>query len=172
MDIINISSQSISLACISWKGFPGGTSGKESACQCRKWKVWSLGWEDPLKKEMATFSSILAWEIPQTEEPGRLQFSSVQSLSCVWLFANAGTLVYLCPWDYPGKNTRVGCHFLLQGIFPTQGSNPSLLHWQVDSSPLSYPGTKLSTLLYFGYVIYWNMCNFMINYLPLLLHHI
>ena len=32
------------------------------------------------------------------------------------------------PWDSPGKNTRVGCHALLQGIFPTQGSNPGLLH--------------------------------------------
>ena len=32
--------------------------------------VWSLGWEDPLEKEMATLSSILAWEIPWTEEPG------------------------------------------------------------------------------------------------------
>ena len=30
------------------------------------------------------------------------------------------------PWDSPGKNTGVGCHFLLQGIFPTQGSNPGL----------------------------------------------
>ena len=30
---------------------------------------------------------------------------------------------FLCPWDSPGKNTGVGCHFLLQGIFPTQGSN-------------------------------------------------
>ena len=39
----------------------------------------------------------------------------------------------LCPWDFPGKTTGVGCHFLLQGIFPTQGSNPHLLHWQVDS---------------------------------------
>ena len=35
--------------------------------------VQSLGWEDPLEKEMATHSSILAWEIPWTEEPGRLQ---------------------------------------------------------------------------------------------------
>ena len=35
--------------------------------------VWSLGWEDPLEKEMATHSSILAWRIPQTEEPGGLQ---------------------------------------------------------------------------------------------------
>ena len=45
----------------------------------------------------------------------------------------------LCPWDFPGKNTGVGCLFLLQGIFLTQGSNPSLLrllHWQVDSLPL------------------------------------
>ena len=34
----------------------------------------------------------------------------------------------LCPWNSPGKNTGVGCHFLLQGIFLTQGSNPHLLH--------------------------------------------
>ena len=39
------------------------------------WETWvrSLGWEDPLEKEMATHSSILAWKIPWTEEPGRLQ---------------------------------------------------------------------------------------------------
>ena len=39
------------------------------------WETWvrSLGWEDPLEKEMATHSSILAWKIPCTEEPGRLQ---------------------------------------------------------------------------------------------------
>ena len=36
-------------------------------------RVQALGWEDPLEKEMATHSSILAWEIPWTEEPGRLQ---------------------------------------------------------------------------------------------------
>ena len=34
----------------------------------------------------------------------------------------------LCPQDFPGKNTGVGCHFLLQGIFPTQRLNPGLLH--------------------------------------------
>ena len=33
----------------------------------------------------------------------------------------------LCPWDFPGKNTGVGCHFLLQGIFPTQELNLRLL---------------------------------------------
>ena len=36
-------------------------------------QVWSLGWEDPPEKGMATHSSILAWRIPWTEEPGRLQ---------------------------------------------------------------------------------------------------
>jgi len=36
-------------------------------------QVWSLGWEDPLEKGMATRSSILAWRIPWTEEGGRLQ---------------------------------------------------------------------------------------------------
>ena len=44
-----------------------------------------------------------------------------------------------CPWDFPGKNTGVGCHFLLQGIFLTQGLNPHLLcllHWQMGSLPL------------------------------------
>ena len=39
----------------------------------QKTRVQSLGWEDPLEKEMATHSSTLAWKIPWTEEPGRLQ---------------------------------------------------------------------------------------------------
>ena len=48
----------------------------------------------------------------------------------------AGTLI-LCPWDFPGESTGVGCHFLLQGIFPTQGWNPG------ESYILfSYPGAQ------------------------------
>ena len=57
------------------QGFPRWPLGKESACQCRReqetW-VWFLGWKDPLEEEMATHSSILAWEILWTEEPGGL----------------------------------------------------------------------------------------------------
>ena len=45
-----------------------------------------------------------------------------------------------CPWYFPGKNAGVGCHFLLWGIFPIQGSNPPLLHWQAGSLPLSHLG--------------------------------
>ena len=45
--------------------------------------VRSLGWEDPLEKEMTTPSSILAWEIPWTEEPGRIQSKELQELDTV-----------------------------------------------------------------------------------------
>ena len=41
-------------------------------------QVWFLGWEDPLEKEMAAHSSTLAWKIPWTEEPGRLQPMELQ----------------------------------------------------------------------------------------------
>ena len=44
-----------------------------------------------------------------------------------------------CPWDIPGRNTEVGCHFLLQGIFTTQRLRP----WQEDSLPLSHQGSLL-----------------------------
>ena len=47
----------------------------------------------------------------------------------------------LDPWDFPGKNSSMGCHFLLQGMFPTQKSNPLLLHWQTNSS-LTEPPDK------------------------------
>ena len=63
----------------------------------------------------------------------------VWSPSHVWLLLPPWTVACqaLCPWDFPGKNTRVGGHFFLQGIFPSQGSNPRLLHWWADSLPLS-----------------------------------
>ena len=76
-------------------------------------------------------------------------------LSCVWLFATPWTVACLAPLSmrFSGKNTEVGCHFLLQGIFLTQGSNPhllSILHcrwtlycWATGESPCtSYPSLK------------------------------
>ena len=45
----------------------------------------------------------------------------------------------LSNFTFPGKNTRVGCCFLLQGIFPTQGSNPCPQDWQAESLPLEPP---------------------------------
>ena len=59
--------------------------------------VQSLGREDALEKGMASHSSILAWRIPWTEEPGGSQELHTPH-----------------PWDSPSKNTGVGCHCLLQ----------------------------------------------------------
>ena len=59
------------------QGFPGGSGDKASAAMWETW-VRSLGWEDPLEKEMATHSSTLAWKIPWMEEPGRLQNMGAQ----------------------------------------------------------------------------------------------
>ena len=53
-------------------------SGKESPCQCRRCWFNPLSWEDPLEEEMATQSSILAWEIPWTGEPGGLPSTGSQ----------------------------------------------------------------------------------------------
>ena len=66
-------------------------------------------------------------------------FSHVQLFVTPWTIA----CQLLCPWDFPGKNTGVGCHALHQGTFPTQGSNPrllSLLHWKAGSLPLGPSG--------------------------------
>ena len=71
-------------------------------------------------------------------DPGVLLLLFIH-LSCLTLLQPHGLQParLLCPWDFPGKNTGVGCHFLLWEVFPTQGSNPSLLHLYTDSLPLS-----------------------------------
>ena len=56
-----------------------------------------------------------------------------------WMVARQAPL----SMGFPGKNTGVGCHFLLQGIFPTQGSNLRLLHWQADSLRLIHQGSLI-----------------------------
>ena len=53
-------------------GFPGGSVVKKNCLPKEETCVWSLGWEGPLEKEMATYPSILAWEIPWTVESGGL----------------------------------------------------------------------------------------------------
>ena len=57
-------------------GFPGGSDGKESACNAGD--LGLIPGEDPLEQGMATLSSILAWRIPWTEEPGGLQSMGLQ----------------------------------------------------------------------------------------------
>ena len=73
----------------------------------------------------------------------------VQLLSYTRLFATPWTVTtrLFCPWDFLSKNTGVGWYFLLQGIFPTQGSNPHLLCLlpeQADSLTVNHLGSPVS----------------------------
>ena len=106
------------------------------------WETWvrSLGWEDPLEKGMATHFSILAWRIPWTihhKESGTTeQICLIIYVLIVREGFPDGSVVknflqpygLYSPWNSPGQNTRMGSLSLLQGIFPTQGSNSGLLH--------------------------------------------
>ena len=65
------------------QGLPGGSVVKNPPAK-QEMQVLSLGQEDRLKEEMATHSSILAWEIPQTEETGGLQFMGSQRVGQGW----------------------------------------------------------------------------------------
>ena len=60
-------------------------------------RVWSLGWEDPLEKEMATYSSIPAWRIPWTEEPGGLQSMGSQRVRHDWA---TFTFTFMLPYRW------------------------------------------------------------------------
>ena len=108
---------------------PRWFSGKESTCQCRRsgfnpWvrKIpWRRKWQPtPVFLPEKSHGVHVAWRATVHA------FLVVQSCSTLCNSMN-------CPGNFPGKNTGVGCHFLLWGIFLTQGSNLSLLcllHWQ------------------------------------------
>ena len=80
----------------------------------------------------------------ETEVNGRSFVCVLCRFSHVWLFATPWTVARQAPlsWDSLGKNTGMGCYFLLQEIFLTQGLNLLLLHlhWQADSLLLAPPG--------------------------------
>ena len=79
---------------------------------------------------------------------GGLVTKSCPTLGTPWTVACQAPL----SMDSPGKNTGVGCHAFLQGMFPTQGSNPRLLcllHWQANSLPLPpWNGCSSTQLLF------------------------
>ena len=70
----------------------------------------------------------------------------------------------LCPWESPGKSTRVGCHALLQEIFPAQGSSLHLLLCQVDSLPTEPPGKPLILHSRVFFVFFFSFVNIFLGY--------
>ena len=95
------------------------------------------------------------WESDQVE-PRRLLGSRLCGVHCLCYFVfvlshsvasdSLQPLGLYSPWNSPGQNTGVGSLFLLQGIFPTQGSNPGLPHWrQADTLPAEPQGKPKNT---------------------------
>ena len=92
------------LIFISYMDFPGGSDGKASDYNAGDPWIWSLGQEDPLEKEMATHSSILAWKIPWKADPGVSPTNDTIVMSCVLNPYNCHrlhhrVLEYLCVKD-------------------------------------------------------------------------
>ena len=134
--------------------------------------IWSTSWHFAFYNSDATYASLwfvvcfsvslyssaISGALPNARgkvHPGSVwEFLSwllcgyVYMLGCVWLSATPWTVacMLLHPWNFSGKNIGVGCHFFLQGIFLTQGSNPHLLcplHWRADSLPLYHVESPL-----------------------------
>ena len=82
-----------------------------------------------------------------TGRPGMLWFMGLQRVGHDWATELNWTERLLCPWGFPGKSTGVVCHFLLQGIFLTQGSNPGFPHCRQMLYCLSHQGRSQLYLL-------------------------
>ena len=94
-------------------------------------------------------------------------------LSCVRLLVTPWTSTLLCPWTFPGKNPEAGCHFLLQGIFSTQGLKLHLwrlLHWPAGSLPLCHLGSPVLKLYFNKKKKSHHFLNAHYNYKQILTH--
>ena len=115
-------------------GFPGSSAGKESACSAGD--LGSIpGWGRAPGERMATCSSILAWRIPWTEEPGRLQSTGLQELDTTWWLPPEGTCLILAFFFFFHKT----CYILLPQLgiepMPPAVEAQSLNHWTTREVP-------------------------------------
>ena len=136
---------------------------EESTCRCRRpgfhpWvgKIpWRMKWQPTpvfLPGESQGQGSLVGCRVWDHTESDTTKVTQQQQLSKKPVRSVMSNFLQLyglyparllCPWDSQGKNTGVGCHFILQGIFPTQGWNLHflcLLHRQLGSLPLAPPG--------------------------------
>ena len=127
------------------------TEGIEASILCIRKAEYM--WKYPWVNSAWELLELSLWEVKILSKGRSLLLAESSSLHacmlsrfrCVQLFVphRLYPTRLFCPWDSPGKNTGVGCHALLQGIFLTQGSNPRLLClllWQAGSLPLAPPG--------------------------------
>ena len=92
-------------------------------------QIWSLGWEDPLEKEMAAHSSISAWKTPWTEEPSRPQSSSIQ-------FSHSVVSDSLGPHE--SQHARPACSSPTPGVYPNSCPSSPWCHPVISSSVVPF----------------------------------
>ena len=111
-------------------------------------QVWSLGGEDPLEKEMITHSSILAWRIPWTKDPGRLQSTGSQRVRYDWVTNTAfkrgsrGNLAPSMRWGHSQKKATQKTAF-----------TKTQLCWYPDLGLLAIRTVKNEFLLFINYLV-------------------
>ena len=120
-------------------GSPGGSDGKNLSAMQETW-AWSLGLEDPLEEEMATHSSILAWEIPWTEESRGLQSMGLQRFGHNWvekaMAPHSSTLAWKTPWmEEPGRLQSMGSRRVGHD-WVTSLSLFTFMHWRRKWQPI------------------------------------
>ena len=163
------------------KVFPGGSDSSLPAKQ--ETQVQSLGQEDPLKKEMATHSSILAWKIPWMEEPGRLRSMGSQGVRHNWatntfytkksqfnIFISSIVMHLFIYW--PQYNIEIPVSYLFEQNFIYCDLSPSALVLQIF--PLVHSWFLISILFYKDIAIYFyalNTWTFSLAIFPLLFYY-
>ena len=125
----------------------------------RETRVWSLDWEDPLEKEMATHSSTVAWRIPWREEPGRPQSMGSQRVGHDW--ATSLHFWHLLNMQYINYGHHAMYYIRMSHLFYNWKFIPS--HLPHPSHPLPSLPTSGTTNLFF---VSMNPCEFF------LVHHI
>ena len=148
-----------------------------SASNAETW-VWSLGWEDPLEKEMATHSSILAWRIPWTEEPGGLQSTGSQRVGHDW--ATSLHFSHVTFWkqvplrfvarhpDPIRKEAGIGCFVLVSLALGHRSKKKKILLWFLPKSVLPMfsarsfmiPGLAFRSLIHFEFIFVYGVTKF------------
>ena len=157
--------------------FPGGTVVKKKKKillpmqETQEMQVQSLGWEDPLEQEMATYSHILAWKIPQTEELGRLQsmgsqrvrqlsthttqpsynIATLQTLWILFLFSSSFQLIFFLPVSPSFSKVKVlvthQCLILCDPIDYIAHQTPLSMEFSsqeyCSGQPFPFPGNRL-----------------------------